>query len=61
MQRRVVAEEVRGKDSTSFSKEEREGVHGEGENGEDDDTQQPRMRGCMSRSNDLACAITIEP
>jgi hypothetical protein len=61
-----VAEEVRGKDSTSFSKEEREGVHGEGENGEgengeDDDTQQPRMRGCMSRSNDLACAITIEP
>jgi len=58
MRRRVVAEEVRGKDSTSPSKELREGVHDEGKNGEDDednDTQQPRIRGCMLRRNVLAC------
>lgn len=56
-----MAEEARGKDSTSPSKNVREGVHDEGKNDEHDDTQQPRMRGCMSRRNDPACAITIEP
>lgn len=55
-----MAEEVRGKDSTSFSKDACEGVHGERKDGEDDDTQQPHIRGCMSRRNDSACAITIE-
>ena len=56
-----MAEEVRGKDSTSFSKGACESVYDEGKNAEDDDTQQPRMQGCMSRRNDLACAITMEP
>ena len=50
-----MAEEVRGKDSTSPTKDVCEGVHDEGKNGEDDDTQQPRKRDCMSRRNDLAC------